>query len=103
MNPWTIVIFTLIASAFASGCEIAFLSSNKLRIELDRKQESYAARILWEFVKSPSKFMAAMLLLNNIALVTYGIAMSENIITEESLKNTLPLQMHSQIWVMVIQ
>ena len=73
MSPWTIVIFTLIASAFASGCEIAFLSSNKLRIELDRKQGNLAARILWGFVKSPGKFMVAMLLMNNIALVTYGI------------------------------
>ena len=103
MNPWTIVIFTLIASAFASGCEIAFLSSNKLRIELDRKQGSLTARILWDFVKSPARFMAAMLLLNNIALVMYGIAMSEELMTQEWLKSILPVQMHSQIWMMAVQ
>jgi CBS domain containing-hemolysin-like protein len=103
MNPWTIVIFTLIASAFASGCEIAFLSSNKLRIELDRKQGSFAARILWGFVKSPSKFMATMLIANNIALVVYGVAMSEDIITRDLLKSILPGRMHSQVWLMVIQ
>jgi putative hemolysin len=103
LNPWTIVIFTLIASAFASGCEIAFLSANKLRIELDRKQGNFAARILWGFVKSPGKFMAAMLLLNNIALVMYGIAMSEEIMTEDIMKGILPVQMHSQVWLMVVQ
>jgi putative hemolysin len=103
MSDWTIIIITLLFSAFASGSEIAFLSANKLRIELDRSQGNFAAKIIWNFVKSPSKFIASMLIANNVALVIYGIVMSENILTPELLKEYLPRQIKSNATVLIVQ
>jgi putative hemolysin len=103
MSDWSIIIITLLFSAFASGTEIAFLSSNKLRIELDRSQGSFSARILWKFVKSPSRFIATMLLANNIALVIYGIFMAENILTRDWLRDHLPNQLHGNGMILIIQ
>lgn len=68
-----IILICILLSAFFSGIEIAFLSSNKLKIELENKQGLFSARILSFFVKKPSHFIAAMLLGNNVALVVYGI------------------------------
>ncbi len=76
MNDWTIVILTLLFSAFFSGMEIAFVSSNKLKIELDKNKGLLAARILAYFVKNPSRILGTLLLGNNIALVIYGISMA---------------------------
>jgi len=103
MSDWTIIIITLIFSAFSSGTEIAFLSSNKLRIELDRSQGSFSANILWKFVKSPSRFIATMLITNNIALVIYGIIMAEHILTREWLRDHLPYQLHGYGMLLIIQ
>ena len=103
MSDWYIIFITLIFSAFASGCEIAFISSNKLRIELDRSQGSFAAKIIWNFVKSPSRFIAAMLIANNIALVIYGIIMAEHILTPEFLSQHLPNQLHGKGTLLIIQ
>ncbi len=71
------IISTLIASAFFSGVEIAFISANKLKIELDKKQGTFSGKILSFLVKHESKFISAMLLGNNIALVLYGIFMAK--------------------------
>ena len=68
-----IILFCIIASAFFSGIEIAYLSANKLKIELENKQGQFTAKILSFFVRKPSHFIATMLLGNNIALVVYGI------------------------------
>jgi len=67
----------MICSAFASGLEIAFVSSNKLRVELERRKGKLSARILSFFVQSSSRFIATMLVANNIALTVYGIVMAE--------------------------
>lgn len=69
----------MLASAFFSGLEIAFITSNKLRIELENKQGSFAARILSKFSKNPSRYLGTMLLGNNIALVIFGIYMDEEL------------------------
>lgn len=83
MDPsWIIiVILSLVASAFSSGMEIAFITSNKLKIELDRKQGVFVADIIAHFVRHPKMFIATMLVGNNIALVIYGLYMGEAIVT----------------------
>ncbi len=103
MSDWSIIIISLLFSAFASGTEIAFLSANKLRIELDRSQGSFSARLLWKFVKSPSRFIATMLIANNIGLVIYGIVMAENLLTREWLRDHLPYQLHGNGMLLFIQ
>ncbi len=103
MSDWTIIIITLLFSAFSSGSEIAFLSSNKQRIELDRSQGSFSAKIIWNFVKSPSRFIASMLIANNISLVIYGIVMEKEILQTELLKSYLPLQLHGHGTLLIIQ
>ena len=73
-------IYLLIAiffSAFFSGMEIAFISANKLKIELEKKQGDFSAKILSGFIQKPAKFIGAMLIGNNIALVVYSIIMSQ--------------------------
>ena len=102
-SDWTLVILTLICSALASGSEIAFLSTNKLRIELDRSQGSFPARIIWNFVKSPSRFIATLLIANNIALVIYGTIVSEDVLTASLLKSWLPHELRRKGTILFIQ
>lgn len=77
MDLLVLIVITLLFSAFFSGIEIAFLSSNKLKIELDNKQGAFSAKMLSGFVKHPSRFIGTMLVGNNIALVVYGILMAK--------------------------
>ncbi|WP_178983405.1 hemolysin family protein [Winogradskyella helgolandensis] len=72
-----IIVSTLILSAFFSGMEIAYISSNKIHIELEKKQGDFLGKILGKLTAKPSKYIATMLIGNNIALVIYGFKMGE--------------------------
>ena len=76
-NQTVIIILMLILSAFFSGMEIAFISANKVYLELEKKQNNIVAKILTQITKKPSKFIATMLIGNNIALVIYGFYMGD--------------------------
>jgi putative hemolysin len=73
----SVIILCLILCAFFSGMEIAFISSNKIYLEIEKKQDNFVSKILTKLTEKPSKFIAAMLIGNNIALVIYGFFMGK--------------------------
>ncbi len=77
MEHYFVILLMLILSAFFSGMEIAFVSANKIYIEIEKKQHSFLATILKRLTKRPSKFIATMLVGNNITLVVYGFMMGD--------------------------
>ncbi len=75
-----VIIVCLVLSAFFSGMEIAFVSSNRIYLEIEKLQASFTSRVLKSITRKPSRFIASMLLGNNIALVIYGIFTGDRIL-----------------------
>ena len=73
----SIIIICLILCAFFSGMEIAFISSNKVYLGIEKLQDSFSSKILTKLTQNPSKFIAAMLIGNNVGLVIYGFYMGD--------------------------
>ena len=71
------ILSMLILSAFFSGMEIAYVSSNKVHIAIEKQQDGFLSKILQKITKRPSKFITTMLIGNNIALVIYGFFMGD--------------------------
>ena len=72
-----IILVSVLLSAFFSGMEIAFVSANKMHIELEKKKENMLAHVLTRLTQKPSRFITTMLIGNNIALVVYGYFMGD--------------------------
>ncbi len=95
-----IIVISILISAFFSGIEIAFISANKLLIELKNKQGSFSAKILSPFVSNPSKFISTTLVGNNLGLVIYGIYMADFL--KPVVLNLIPYQQHSTFLLLLI-
>lgn len=100
-NLGLLILTTLIFSAFFSGIEIAYLSANKLQIELLGKQGALAGRIFSHFTKKTSLFIGTTLSGNTISLVLYGIFMAQ--LLEPQLRLHLPEVLNNEVSVLVIQ
>lgn len=96
-----IVITTLLFSAFFSGMEIAFISANKLQIEVQAHEKSVISRILSGFVHHKDRFLSTTLIGNNIALVVYGIFMAKML--EPALIEITPASINTPVVLMIEQ
>ena len=90
-----IILASLVFSAFFSGIEIAFVSANKLQIELQRQQGELAGRILSRFINRPSYFIGSTLIGNTISLVVYGYFMA--LVLEPPIAEALPENMNPEL------
>jgi len=97
-----VIVLSLIFSAFFSGMEIAYVSANKIHIEIEKKQNNFLARILKKITKRPSKFIATMLVGNNVALVVYGFFMGALLMNYIPLEGFLKIAVHTVISTIII-
>lgn len=95
------IALSLIFSFFFSGMEIAYLSANKLQLELQGKQGSLPGRIFLKFIKKPSMFIGTTLIGNTIALVFYGLFMAQ--LLEPALQTWLPEVLRNEALILVVQ
>ncbi len=80
MTPEDFIILScLILSAFFSGMEIAFVSANRVELAIEKQNSGFISLLLRRITQNPSRFIATMLVGNNIALVAYGIFMGDRI------------------------
>ena len=101
MDIWSIIVLSLLFSAFFSGMEIAYITANKLKVEVDKKSGGLPARILSRFTKSDSGFISTMLVGNNISLVIYGIAIA--LVLEKVLLQTFPPTIQNDFTILITQ
>lgn len=101
MNDIYIVIISLMCSAMFSGMEIAFLSTNRLQLELDFKKNKFSAKIINKFFRNQSQFIGCLLLCNNIANVVYGIAIAR--ILEPLIADLLPEVISNDFMILLCQ
>ncbi|WKZ59971.1 MAG: hemolysin family protein [Cyclobacteriaceae bacterium] len=97
----TLILISLVFSFFFSGIEIAFISANKLQLELQGKQGILSGKIFSKFIKKPSMFIGTTLIGNTIALVLYGIFMAQ--LLEPQLQFVLPDDVQNDATIMIIQ
>jgi CBS domain containing-hemolysin-like protein len=97
MSNLAIIILSVVLSGFFSGMEIAFISSNKLRIELDKKQGAFGSRIISFFTGRPGEYIATMLVGNNISVVVFGMVMAM------ILDPLIRVYSHSDILILIVQ
>ena len=96
-----IILFSIITSAFFSGMEIAFISANKLHIELEKKRKGFFPNILGKITQNSSKFITTMLVGNNISLVVYSYFMGKVIIAYLGMSSILIQTFISTIIILV--
>jgi CBS domain containing-hemolysin-like protein len=96
-----LIILMLLFSGFFSGMEIAFVSSSRLKHEIDLKRKILSSRLMSVFYNNPSRFIGALLLGNNIALVVYGIAMAY--LLEPLIIRALPSDLSGEFVVLLLQ
>ena len=101
MEHITIIIVSVIFSAFFSGMEIAYVSANKLKVEVDKQRGGLSAKMLAKIVKSESDFISTMLVGNNLALVIFGISVAE--LFSPMLTKYLPDSFNSEAIILIIQ
>lgn len=101
VSYFIIVLISLLFSAFFSGIEIAFVSSNKLQIELQSKQGDMRGKVVSGFMQSPGQFIGTTLLGNTICLVLYGTFMA--FLLEVPLKMWLPESVNNEAVILLIQ
>lgn len=77
MDTWVVVVITLFFSALCSGLEIAFNSINRLQLEVELTKNTFSAQVIRLFLKNQARFITSLLLGNNIALIIYGMSMSQ--------------------------
>ena len=73
----SVIILCLILSAFFSGMEIAFVSSNKIYLEIEKKQDNFLSKTLTKLTEKPTNFIVSMLIGNTVAMVVYGFFMGD--------------------------
>ncbi|AUC86256.1 hemolysin [Polaribacter sp. ALD11] len=92
-----IIFLSIILSAFFSGMEIAFVSANKLHIELEKKREGFIPQILNKITQKSSKFITTMLVGNNISLVIYSYYMGRFLV------RILPIESYNEFSILLLQ
>ncbi len=95
------VVITLVFSAFFSGIEIAYISANKLQIELQKKQGMWSGKILSKFLARPGQFIGTTLIGNTIMLVLFGTFMAY--LLEQPLRNLFPESFNNEAVILIFQ